>query len=90
MPTIQQVREYMARTIEESGRVRDMDLSAFKRAPITLGEVVSLNPPRVELLNGDVTPIRFRHSGLTPTLGDIVEIHRIGPVLIATSTVEVI
>ena len=90
MPTIQQVRDALQRTVEESGRVRDMDLSAFKKSPVTVGEVVSLSPPKVELLNGETVPIRLRTAGLLPAVGDIVLMNRIGPVLIAVDVVEVI
>jgi len=90
MPTIQQIRDSLSREVEPSGRVRDTDLSRDKRWPVTVGEVVSVNPPTVELLNGRTQRMKWRLAGVTAGVGDIVLMLRLARVLIAIGRVEAI
>jgi hypothetical protein len=89
MPTIQQMREVVSRIIDDDGRVRDSTLREEFVIKGTLGEIVSLSPPRVELLDGRT--IRPRgYVGPVPALGQIVLVLRIAKWPLVVTGIEVI
>ena len=72
MSTLDAVRDAVCYDVdEETGEVRQTSLRESYNLFVTIGEVTSLVPPRVEILNGDVVRVRA-YVGAQPQLGDMV------------------
>lgn len=89
MPDLDAVRQNVLRWVDEDGRVRDSQLR--HRYPVngTIGEVVSLTPPRVEVLSGPSVKIDA-YVGPTPVVGELVIVIEVVRYRIAITGVQVV
>lgn len=77
MPSIAQVREAVRRRTRDDGVLVETRMPTSIPLEGTLGEVLSLTPPRCELLSGyAIRPKAF--IGPTPQVGDLVLLVSIG------------
>lgn len=86
---IESIRRNVRRSVRDDGRV--VETAVTDRIPLfgTIGEVESLNPPRVEVLSGpSIKPDAF--VGPLPAVGDVVLVIEVGRYRLAVTGIRVI
>ena len=91
MATLDGIREKTQRSVDPvTGVITESDETAVKGTIVQVAEVKSLNPPLVELLNGEIVEITGRLVGVTVSVGDLILVARIARWFLALGEVEAI
>lgn len=85
--TLDQIRAAVSHWEDPDGRIRNTHLQDEYSLTASAGEVVSLNPPRVEVMSGRrVRPQAL--IGSIPAVGDIVLVVRFAGLIVVFSDVQ--
>ena len=91
MATLDSIRAAVKRSIDPvTGVVTESDIEAVKGTSIQVAEVLTLNPPVVELLDGSQIELTARLVGATAAVGDLVIVLKVARWFIVLGEVEAI
>jgi hypothetical protein len=91
MATLDSIRESMKTSIDPiTGVSTESDIEAIKGTHIQIAEVLQLNPPIVELLDGSQVELTARLVGATAAIGDLVIVLKVARWFIVLGEVEAI